>query len=148
MPTTSAGPVPAKSNTHINRLVRRNLDPDSEAEEDTRGDKSDTSKSWLEEYNRYMNTHEVVASEMSIVAWWGVSLTTYFVSALTLMCNHLQINTACYPTWASLARDYLAIMASSVSSERAFSSAGITISKHRNRLKKDIVEAIQCTSYG
>jgi hAT family C-terminal dimerisation region len=35
-------------------------------------------------------------------------------------------------------------MASSVSSERAFSSAGITISKRRNRLKKDIVEAIQC----
>src|SRR5277367_1327550 len=48
------------------------------------------------------------------------------------------------PTWASLARDYLPIMASSVSSERAFSSAGITISKRRNRLKGDIVEALQC----
>lgn len=35
-------------------------------------------------------------------------------------------------------------MASSVSSERAFSSAGITISKRRNRLKRDIVEALQC----
>lgn len=34
-------------------------------------------------------------------------------------------------------------MASSVSSERAFSSAGITISKRRNRLKGDIVEALQ-----
>lgn len=34
-------------------------------------------------------------------------------------------------------------MASSVSSERAFSSAGITISKRRNRLKPDIVEALQ-----
>ena len=34
-------------------------------------------------------------------------------------------------------------MASSVSSERAFSSAGITISKLRNRLKPDIVEALQ-----
>ena len=45
--------------------------------------------------------------------------------------------------WASLARDHLAIMASSVSSERAFSSAGITISKRRNRLKGDIVEALQ-----
>lgn len=48
-----------------------------------------------------------------------------------------------YPVWASLARDHLAIMASSVSSERAFSSAGITISKHRNRLKGDVVEALQ-----
>ena len=35
-------------------------------------------------------------------------------------------------------------MASSVASERAFSSAGITISKRRNRLDRDIVEAIQC----
>lgn len=34
-------------------------------------------------------------------------------------------------------------MASSVSSERAFSSAGITISKRCNRLKGDIVEALQ-----
>lgn len=47
------------------------------------------------------------------------------------------------PVWASLARDYLPIMASSVSSERAFSSAGITISKRRNRLKADVVEALQ-----
>src|ERR1700722_17353835 len=35
-------------------------------------------------------------------------------------------------------------MASSVSSERAFSQGGITISKRRNWLKGDIVEALQC----
>jgi len=35
-------------------------------------------------------------------------------------------------------------MASSVSSERAFSQGGITISKRRSRLKGDIVEALQC----
>jgi hypothetical protein len=35
-------------------------------------------------------------------------------------------------------------MSSSVSSEQVFSSAGITISKRRNRLKGDIVEALQC----
>ena len=55
-----------------------------------------------------------------------------------------QLNASRYPTWATLARNYLAIMASSVSSERAFSSAGITISKRRNRLKGIIVEALQC----
>ena len=48
-----------------------------------------------------------------------------------------------YPTWASLARDYLAIMASSISSEHAFSAAGITISERRNQLQGDIVEAIK-----
>ena len=35
-------------------------------------------------------------------------------------------------------------MASSVLSERAFSSAGITISKRHNQLKPDIVKALQC----
>ena len=49
-----------------------------------------------------------------------------------------------HPVWGSLARDYLAIMSSSVSSERAFSQGGITISKRRSRLKGDIVEALQC----
>lgn len=56
----------------------------------------------------------------------------------------MQLNTHRHPTWGSLARDYLSIMASSVSSERAFSAAGITISKRRNKLKGDIVEALQC----
>src|SRR5258708_11831166 len=49
-----------------------------------------------------------------------------------------------HPMWGSLTRDYLAIMSSSVSSERAFSQGGITISKRRSRLKGDIVEALQC----
>ena len=35
-------------------------------------------------------------------------------------------------------------MASSISSEQAFSSAGITICKWRNHLDADIVEALQC----
>jgi hypothetical protein len=35
-------------------------------------------------------------------------------------------------------------MSSSVSSERAFSQGGITISKRRSCLKGDIVEALQC----
>lgn len=42
-----------------------------------------------------------------------------------------------------MAADHLAIMASSVSSERAFSSAGLTITKLHSRLKGDIVEALQ-----
>ena len=39
-------------------------------------------------------------------------------------------------------------MSSSVSSKRAFSQGGITISKLRNRLKGDIVEALQCIKCG
>ena len=55
----------------------------------------------------------------------------------------LKLNAQQYPVWASLACDYLSIMATSVSSERAFSAAALTITKRRNRLKADIVEAIQ-----
>lgn len=57
----------------------------------------------------------------------------------------LQYNSERYhPAWGSLARDYLAIMSSSVSSERAFSQGGITITRLRSCLKGDIVEALQC----
>ena len=38
-------------------------------------------------------------------------------------------------------------MASSVSSEHTFSSAGITISKWHNRLKPDFVKALQCLKF-
>ncbi|EIW73755.1 hypothetical protein CONPUDRAFT_68458, partial [Coniophora puteana RWD-64-598 SS2] len=43
----------------------------------------------------------------------------------------------------AIACDYLSVMASSLSSERSFSSGGITISKQCNRLEGDIVEALQ-----
>ena len=62
---------------------------------------------------------------MTIIQWWGLNAVRYLI-------------------WASLALNYLSIMATSVSSERAFSFAGITIAKHRNCLKPDIVEALQC----
>ena len=44
----------------------------------------------------------------------------------------LKVNQIQYPVWASLAPNYLPIMASSVSSERAFSSLGITITRQPN----------------
>ncbi|KAI5991213.1 ribonuclease H-like domain-containing protein [Pisolithus albus] len=83
----------------------------------------DPAKPWLQGFHEYLSTHENMGN-FSIVQWWG-------------------LNAARYPVWASLARDFLSIMATSVSSERAFSSAGITISKRRNRLKADITEALQ-----
>ena len=53
------------------------------------------------------------------------------------------MNAQLYPVWASLACDYLSIMSTSVSSEQAFSAAAQTVTKHHNRLKGDIIEAIQ-----
>lgn len=59
----------------------------------------------------------------------------------------LKINALRYPVWASLIQDYLSIMSSSVPSGHAFSQGGITVSKQWNRLKGDIVEALQIVKY-
>lgn len=114
----------------IGRLLRTLLDDEDDNDGDhaapssIHGD-SDPHQPWLEDFHSYLRSKDQLQENMSIVQWWG-------------------LNAARYPIWASLALDYLSIMATSVSSERAFSSAGITISKRRNRLKADIVEALQC----
>ncbi|KAF5340819.1 hypothetical protein D9757_009868 [Collybiopsis confluens] len=96
----------------------------SDDEDQSLSHRPQTQAPWLDEFSRYYDTQDTVSDGMSIVQWWG-------------------LNAQRLPVWAALARDFLAIMASSVSSERAFSAAGITISKRRNRLKGDIVEALQ-----
>jgi hypothetical protein len=71
----------------------------------------------------------------------------YFVSLVQIYFiidfDFRQLNAHWYPVWASLSWHHLAIMTSSVSNEHKFSSAGITISKHHNQLKGDIVETLQ-----
>jgi hypothetical protein len=102
----------------------RELSDDEEGDIPTQVSSTDPSQPWRQEYYGYLNSKDHLGG-LSIVQWWG-------------------INASRYPVWASLSSDFLSIMATSVSSERAFSSAGITISKRRNRLKADIVEALQC----
>ena len=104
------------------------------------------SRPWLVDFKRYLyNDLLHIPDDQGLVEWWGVSsnivdqITVPVITELFVVKRHADD----YPVWASLARDYLAIMASSVASERAFSSAGITVTKCRNRLKHDIVEALQ-----
>ena len=107
----------------------------------------DPSKPWSTDFKWYMDTLEATLPPgMSTIQWWGVSdVVASSCFNCVLISNYFQINAQRYgPVWTSLARDYLSIMASSVSSERAFSQGGITISKRRSRLKGDIVEALQC----
>ncbi|KAG6914152.1 hypothetical protein DXG01_002077 [Tephrocybe rancida] len=115
---------PCKKRKTAGTLLRVS-DTDSDDSDDEEDTPNDPTKPWMTEFRRYLDTNDLVLEGMPVVEWWG-------------------IHAHRYPTWASLVHDYLAIMASSVSSERAFSSAGITISKRRNRLKGDIVEALQC----
>ena len=107
----------------------------------------DPDQLWSRYFWAYLDDVERVPDDWSAIKWWGVSVhipNLWSVITITSHCA-IQINSSRYhPTWASLARDYLSIMSSSVSSERAFSQGGITISKRRNRLNGDIVEALQC----
>ncbi|KAJ8503453.1 hypothetical protein ONZ45_g10852 [Pleurotus djamor] len=112
---------------HGRRRSRMLSDDESSNEESSVRDNSaaaqDPSKPWLLSFNKYMRATDSLGGS-TLVRWWG-------------------LNAERLPVWAAIARDYLPIMASSVSSERAFSAAGITLSKRRNRLKADIVEALQ-----
>ncbi|KZT00108.1 hATC-domain-containing protein, partial [Laetiporus sulphureus 93-53] len=111
---------------YLSSLVDLSSDDDDEARSSLSLTQAllDPEKQWEHDFQKYIDLNEDVPDGMSTVQWWG-------------------LNAHCFPVWASLTKDYLAIMATSVSSERAFSSAGITITKHRNCLKGDIVEALQ-----
>lgn len=132
--STAKGKMPYMAGSKkLNKLLRElSSDDDGDADGSPSNASASTSasnlipaKPWLDDFNAYLNSRDYLTAHQTVVQWWG-------------------INGPRYPVWASLARDFLSIMASSVSSERAFSSAGITISKRRNRLKADIVEALQC----
>ncbi|KAF7372312.1 putative AC transposase [Mycena venus] len=114
---------PPQHTSKLGRLLRE-ITPESD-EDDTFTVHRNPSQPSLGEFEEYYDSHpEFLSDNMSMVSWWGACL------------EH-------FPTWRSLARDRLCIPASFVSSERAFSAGGITISKQRNRLKGDIVEALQ-----
>ncbi|MQL72005.1 hypothetical protein Taro_004333 [Colocasia esculenta] len=82
------------------------------------------SKSKLE---RYLDESVVPLSQKSfdILKWWSD-------------------NSLVYPTLFKIACDYLAIPASTVASEAAFSNGGRVLDQYRSRLTPDIVEALIC----
>lgn len=138
---TGAPPKPLrKSGSKLGALLRQLSD-----DEDTpvTSPLADPSRPWIREFNMYLDAVDELPDGMSVVRWWGVSDFLFYVAIMNLKPLFEQLNAQRLPVWASLAGDYCAIMSSSVSSERAFSSAGITISKRRNRLKRDIVEPLQ-----
>lgn len=133
--------------------VDTDSDSDSDFDEEASGSSSmqgpscAQSKPWLMEFEKYLRMPDGMMSitkETDLIHWWGVSAFSFVKIIKCSSSNTIyKANGHMYPVWASLAQDYLAIMASSVSSERAFSSAGMTITKRCNRLTHDIVEALQ-----
>lgn len=65
----------AKKTSRIDRLVQRHLETDSEAEsDDEAASQTDPSTRWKVEFQRYLDTHDLVPNGMNIVHWWGVCL--------------------------------------------------------------------------
>jgi hypothetical protein len=61
--------------------------------------------------------------------------------------DQFQANGHMYPTWFSMVMDYLPIQASSVPSERVFSSAAETDTKWCNRMGPVLMEALQMLKF-
>jgi hypothetical protein len=61
--------------------------------------------------------------------------------------KYWKFSSATYPVLARMARDILAILASTVASESAFSSGEKIISEYRSRLTSETVEALVYLQY-
>ena len=71
----------------------------------------------------------------------------YLASGVEPVCDVLdywQRHQAVYPVLAKIARDSLAVCASSVDAERAFSISGTVVSGSRNRLSPSTVQKVMC----
>jgi len=115
----------------VDGLIHNNIETDSEYEGDEEEDPlSDLTKPWRGEFLHFLNARDVIPENMGIVKWWGVSGLSPFP---TFIHKKFKEHPGTYRQMlTSIVCDYLPIMASSISSKCAFSSAGITISKQCN----------------
>jgi len=113
--TDLAPPTPAKKTRQYFTSLRQNM-----------GLTNENSTPELEtetELDRYLELP--IDDEAEPLLWW-------------------QAHTCEFPVLSSMARDYLTIQATSVASEHAFSIAGNTITKTRNRLLPETARACLC----
>ncbi|EDR00795.1 uncharacterized protein LACBIDRAFT_333840 [Laccaria bicolor S238N-H82] len=87
-----------KKSHKVNGLICDNIETDLEYEGDEEDNPfSDPTKPWRGEFLRFLNARDVILENMGIIEWWGEHSGTYG------------------QTWTLIARDYLPIMASSIS---------------------------------
>lgn len=81
---------------------------------------------WKNEITEYLNSPQAT-QDVNILSWWK---------------THQEL----YPILAQMARDYLAIMASSVPVERLFSAASLIMTKNRCAMKSESLRARLCVN--
>jgi hypothetical protein len=76
-----------------------------------------------DEVSTYLQTKVHITDKFDILDWW-------------------RVNSSSFPRLSTVAKEVLAIPASSAASERSFSTAGATVSQRRTALNTDTVENI------
>lgn len=103
----------------------------------------DLEEDWNAELRRYLrDMPDDVTVKTDLVDWWSVCISCFL---LYLIDNKIikQANAKNYPTLARIALDVLPSQASAVPCERLFSSAKLTATDRRSRLKADVFKILQ-----
>ena len=117
--TDLAPPTPIRRNRQYFAQLRQNAASTNEIEVSTPAEQTEMET----ELNHYLE--QPIDEETEPLFWWQAHLNEF-------------------PVLGNMARDYLTIQATSVASERAFSIAGNTITKTRNRLLAETARACLC----
>lgn len=131
-------------------------DIDTDKLEERRAKSKELEEQLLETYNTYRDaaTPRITVQEQSVnpifkkrkseIVQDEIKTYLYDTAMASFSDSPLQwwkINHTRYPVLAKMARDYLAIPASSASSERTFSKAGLLITDRRTRLSSESIKA-------
>lgn len=103
-----------------------------------------TQQSVKEEYSTYVMGALSAGSTFDTLGFWKVGFLQIPVISI-LICP--QTHEFTFPTIFRIAMDYLPIQASAVPCERAFSSSAETDTKKRNRIKPELMEALQVLKF-
>ena len=96
-----------------------------------------------QEYQAYI-TAPLSSKTVNILKFWEVSRS---VSQVLATDKLLQVNGGTFPTLFTMAMDYLPVQATSVPSERVFSSSSKTTTRRRNQINNLLMEALQIRKF-
>jgi hAT family C-terminal dimerisation region len=105
-----------------------------------------TQQSVKEEYSIYVMGASSAGSMVDTLGFWKVRIYHHRLSMFKLLnCRHAHEHT--FPTIFRITMDYFPIQASAVPCERVFSSSAENNTKKRNRIRPELMEAIQVLKF-